>query len=214
MAAWNPHWIESLHSGAASDRARAAHEIFAFGRSRALEATRAWFEHTELSALLCPENDGQPHVTVGLAVHPETFAKIHRANGSPRLAEVPPDQDASEFELQFVPSSETSGSSVGAGPVPPVPTGASFALDILTARESHGSGAIARFLAKQGEGIQQVEFRCTDVDLAAALLRQHFSIDAVYPAKRPGANGSLINFLLVPCPDNKKILIELYQLPF
>src|SRR4030095_3472325 len=94
-----------------------------------------------------------PVATVGLAVLPLTFAGIREANDWPRLAQVPPEQDASEFELQF-------------------PGG--VALDVLTTREPGGAGAIARFLAKQGEGVQQVEFRCADVDRAAAILREQF----------------------------------------
>ena len=57
------------------------------------------------------------------------------------LADVPPDQDALEFEIEF-------------------PTG--VRLDILTTREPAGAGAIARFLQKFGEGIQQVEFLVTN----------------------------------------------------
>ena len=42
-----------------------------------------------------------PRLTVGIAVLPETFEKIRAANGSPPLADVPPDQDVLEFELEF-----------------------------------------------------------------------------------------------------------------
>lgn len=78
-------------------------------------------------------------VTVGLPFARETFSPIRVANGTPRLAEVPADQDAEEF------------------------------LDILTAREPAGNGAIARYLAKFGEGVQQVEFRCANVDRATEI---------------------------------------------
>jgi len=37
-----------------------------------------------------------PKTTVGIAVQPELFRQIRAANGSPRLAEVPPDQDAED----------------------------------------------------------------------------------------------------------------------
>jgi hypothetical protein len=81
----------------------------------------------------------------------------------------------------------------------------------LTTRDAGGSGAIARFLAKFGEGVQQVEFRCDDVDRAAAILREKFAVQPLYPAKRPGADGTNVNFFLVPAPDQTKVLIELYE---
>jgi len=45
-----------------------------------------------------------PAVTVGLAVRRETFVRIRNANGSPRLASVPPDQTpkSSSFILQMM----------------------------------------------------------------------------------------------------------------
>ena len=87
-------------------------------------------------------------VTVGLSFARETFSPIRVANGTPGLAEVPADQDAEEFELHFA-------------------NGVS--LDILTAREPGGNGAIARYLAKFVEGVQQVEFRCANVDRATEI---------------------------------------------
>jgi len=108
----------------------------------------------------------------------------------PHLAQVPTEQDASEFELHF-------------------PGG--ITLDVLTTRELEGTGAIARFLAKQGEGIQQVEFRCEDVDRAAAILQKDFGVEPVYPCKRPGADGTRVNFFLVSTASGQKVLIELYE---
>ena len=130
-------------------------------------------------------------ITVGLAVFPETFALIQRANGNPRLAHIPPDQDAEEFELHF-------------------PT--EISLDILTTREPHGDGAIARFLKRIGEGIQQVEYRCRDVDRAIALVKENFALTPVYPAARAGSDDTRINFFLAPAPDGGKVLIELYEI--
>jgi len=131
-----------------------------------------------------------PAVTVGLAVTPETFRAIREANGSPRLAEVPPDQDAEEFELHFPDR---------------------VMLDVLTTKEPGGPGAIARYLAKFGEGIQQVEFLCHNVDRAAAILREAFQLTPIYPATRRGADGTRINFFLVGVPGGGKVLIELYE---
>jgi hypothetical protein len=130
-----------------------------------------------------------PSVTVGLAVSRETFVKIRVANGSPRLAEVPPDQDAEEFELHF-------------------PDG--VALDVLTSRAPGGTGALAKYLAKFGEGVQQVEFRCADVGRATQILKEKFEVKPIYPETRPGADGTRVNFFLVPS-GSSKVLIELYE---
>lgn len=129
-------------------------------------------------------------IIVGIAVQPDTFQKIRAANNSPRLADVPPDQDAHEFELHLEDSIE---------------------FDILTTREPGGSGAIARFLQKFGEGIQQVEIYVRDVDRASAILRARFSLLPIYPATRAGADGTRVNFFLATTPDGKKVLIELVE---
>ena len=128
-------------------------------------------------------------MTVGLAVSRETFTKIRAANGLPRLAEVPPDQDAEEFELHF-------------------PDG--VALDVLTSRAPGGTGALAKYLAKFGEGVQQVEFRCADVERATEILKVKFGARPVYPERRPGADGTRVNFFLVSSASGK-VLIELYE---
>jgi hypothetical protein len=134
-------------------------------------------------------------VTVGVAVRREAFAKIRAANGQPALANVPQEQDAEEFELHF---------------------GEGVELDVLTSREPGGQGAIARFLAKFGEGVQQVEFRCLNVNRAMEILRERFGVAPIYPEARPGANGSKVNFVLVTVPgaraESAKVLIELYEL--
>jgi hypothetical protein len=127
---------------------------------------------------------------VGLAVAPDAFQAIHAANGSPRLAEVPPDQDGQEFELHFPDH---------------------IALDVLTSKDPRGSGTIARYLARFGAGVQQVEFQCRDVGRATAIVKEKFGIAPVYPATRPGADGTRINFFLVATPAGSKVLIELYE---
>jgi hypothetical protein len=181
--------IEALSSANPADRRAGAEEIYRVGRTPTDAIVSAWREESELAALLLAPS---PVVTVGLAVGRETFALIHAANGSPRLAEVPADQDAEEFELHF-------------------PHG--VLLDILTTREPGGSGAIARYLAKFGEGVQQVEFRCTNVDRATQILKEKFGVASIYPATRPGADGTRVNFFLVASPGAGKVLIELYDLP-
>ena len=186
MNNWMEEWVIALCSGSASERAAAAAKIFSAGRDRANDATRDWWRNDELRQLLGAE----PQVTVGVAVEPQTFARIREANGNPRLAKVPAEQDAIEFELHFAGGVE---------------------LDLLTSREPGGPGAIAKFLAKQREGVQQVEYRCGNVDRATAILREQFDVAAVYPETRPGADGTRVNFFLVPGADGKKVLIELYE---
>jgi catechol 2,3-dioxygenase-like lactoylglutathione lyase family enzyme len=66
-------------------------------------------------------------------------------------------------------------------------------------------------LARAGEGIQQVEFLCKDVDRATALLQEKFGVKAVYPETRAGADGTRVNFFLVATQENERVLIELYE---
>ena len=181
--------ITDLTSADESQRIAAAGELYQLGRASAGSAVSGWWTESELSGLLLAPN---PAITVGVAVQRDTFVKIRAANGSPRLAEVPSDQDAEEYELHF-------------------PDGVS--LDILTSRAPGGEGALAKFLWKFGEGVQQVEFRCTNVDRATEILKERFKVAAVYPATRAGADGTRVNFFLVPSPDCGKVLIELYEAP-
>src|SRR5882724_2711636 len=125
--------IVNLSSAESSVRLAAAEEIYGLGRAAGGSAVSAWWGESELSALLLGPN---PTITVGLAVERDTFGHIRIANGTPRLADTPPDQDAEEFELHFAEG---------------------IRLDILPAREPGGSGAIAKYLAKFGEGLQHVE---------------------------------------------------------
>src|SRR6267378_6573808 len=181
--------IAGLASADPSERKAAADAIYRAGRTSATTAVSAWWKDAELAGLLLGPS---PVVTAGLAVERTTFGRIRVANGTPRLAEVPADQDAEEFELRF-------------------PDG--ILLDVLTTREPGGSGAIAKYLAKFGEGVQQVEYRCTNVDRATQILKEKFRVAPVYPATRPGADGTRINFFLVVSPDGGKVLIELYESP-
>lgn len=179
--------IAGLSSGEASARGSAAAEIYAAGRAPADRAVEEWWSNEELSALLLRPNT---EITVGLAVQRETFAKIRAANDVTHLAEVPSDQDAEEFELHFE---------------------GGISLDILTSRAPGGDGAIARYLEKFGEGVQQVEFQCLNVDRATEILKERFDAPAVYPETRAGANGTRVNFFLVPMPGAGKVLIELSE---
>jgi hypothetical protein len=182
----NEEWIAALSSPEDGARAAAASQIYAAGRSRADQAIQRWRQNEDFARLLGKD----PEVTVGLAVKLETFTQIREANRWPQLAEVPPEQDASEFTLRF-----EGGTS----------------LDVLTSRDPEASGAIAKFLLKFGEDVQQVEFRCSDVNRATAILRDQFAVVSIYPGARPGADGTRVNFFLVDGGDGKKVLIELYE---
>ena len=179
--------IEGMCSSDPEVRVVSATEIYRSGRAMADHAVYPWWSDAKLADLL---ESHAPKVTVGLAVTPSRFHSMHEANGSPRLADVPPDQDAMEFELHF-------------------PGG--MTMDILTSKEPAGSGAIAKYLQKFGEGIQQIEFLCKDVDRATQLLQENAGVSAIYPATRSGADGSRVNFFLVSAPDAGKVLIELYE---
>jgi hypothetical protein len=179
--------IEGLWSTDSKERASSAARIRLAWVPAACAAITKWLEDEEFNGLV---GGAERNTTVGVAVGRETFARIRAANGMPRLAEVPSEQDAEEFELHF-----DGGNS----------------LDILTSRAPGGGGAIAKYLAKFGEGIQQVEFRCLNVDRASKILKDKFGVVAVYPETRAGADGTRVNFFLVPVADGGKVLIELYE---
>lgn len=179
--------LEQLASPDAAVRDAAAEEIYIAGSILARRASKPWFQDAEFVAIA----GAGPRITVGIAVSPGLFEKIRAANGAPRLAEVPPEQDAMEFELHF--------------------TG--LHLDVLTSRAPEGQGAIAKYLGKFGGGIQQVEFLCSDVDRATRVLVEKFGMKPVYPETRAGADGTRINFFLAATPEDEKVLIELYEKP-
>jgi hypothetical protein len=182
--------IQGLCASDSAKRALVAAFLFERGSEATKTLTQAWLACAPLANLLERNpSTGNPELTVGVAVEPATFERILTANGSPPLARVPADQDAREFELEF-------------------PAGAR--LDILTTRQPGGDGAIARYLAKFGEGIQQVEIAVTDVDRASEILRSQFGLQPIYPATRAGADGTRVNFFLVPT-DGKRVLVELVE---
>jgi hypothetical protein len=185
-----------------AERAWTASRLSSAGMQRVLDSLKDWQRDEELRDLMAqaagenstPVTVNAVKTTVGIAVLPETFDKIRAANGSLSLADAPTDQDVLEFELEF------SGSSFP-----------HIRLDILTTKSPGGSGAIARFLEKFGEGIQQVEIDVTDVDRATEILRTRFKIEPIYPATRPGANATRVNFFLIKSHDGQKVLVELVQ---
>jgi tellurite resistance protein TerC len=197
-------YIQRLADQDRTQRAQVAQDLYSHGKTRTLNWLDEWSKDQDFRALIVQEQSLQPNgqklawpkLTIGIAVRPDTFEKIRMANDSPPLADAPSDQDVMEFELEFAES------------------GLLFVrLDILTSNAPGGNGAIARFLEKFGEGIQQVEIDVTDVDRATEILRTRFKVEPIYPATRPGANGTRVNFFLVPAANNQKVLVELVEQP-
>jgi hypothetical protein len=191
-------WISQLADRDPRNRAEAALRLYLAGSGLCTPLLKQWLADPEFRALILPTGPNSPSrsdlepasIVVGIAVQPETFEKVRATNNLPPLAHVPPDQDAKEFGLHFE---------------------ARIELDILTTREPGGQGAIARFLERFGEGIQQIEVYVSDVDRATDILRSRFGLEPIYPTTRAGANGTRINFFLAPAPEGKKVLIELVE---
>jgi hypothetical protein len=179
-------------------RSESASRLYLEGSSLCTTLLKEWITDPEFRELILPSAPNQTgkansepgSIVVGIAVEPKTFEKIRAANGSPALSDVPPDQDAREFELHFEDRID---------------------LDILTTREPGGPGAIAKFLAKFGEGIQQIEIYVRSVNRAVEILISRFGLKPIYPAPRAGAGGTRINFFLVSAPQGNKVLIELVE---
>jgi hypothetical protein len=189
---------QSIHQLASSDhrvRELSAVAVHRVGVNLCRAVVENWSKESEFRRLLISGSSSETsgpvgmRLIVGVAVEPANFEAIRNASGNPRLANVPPDQDALEFELHF----------------------SHAELDILTTKAPGEQGAIARFLSKFGEGIQQVELYVSDIDRATELLKSKFQISPIYPATRAGADGTRVNFFLVATPDNKKILVELVE---
>ncbi len=177
--------ISSLASARRDQREAAALSIFRIACDTAEPLVRAWSQDPEFARLI-----SAPIFTAGLAVEPGRFAAIRSANGSPRLADVPPEQDALEFHVNV---------------------GVEARIEVLTTRDASGDGAIARFLRKFGSNIQHTEIATSDVDRATEILKSRFALQPIYPQARPGADRARINFFLVDAAQGKKILIELEE---
>jgi hypothetical protein len=180
--------LARLAGADAAVRERAAAEIFRQGCAAAEPVLKQWFADAEFRALVSGRG---PLLTVGVAVDPAQFEEIRRRTGA-RLAQAPPDQDVLEFELQF-------------------PHG--VRLDVLTTRDPAGDGAIARFLARFGAGVQQIECEVRDAARATQAIRSRFGLEPVYPETRAGANGTRVNFFLAPAAEGRKVLVELVEVP-
>lgn len=191
-------WIEGLAAADARARAEAGLRVYLEGVNQFLPLLHVWVDDLEFREMTLPYSrlaeeqakNGPSTLVVGVAVLPEWFEAIWKANGSPHRADVPPDQDALEFELEMDDAVK---------------------LDVLTSREPAGDGAIARYLKKFGVGIQQIELYVRDVDRASGLLREKFSLAPIYPATRAGADGTRVNFFLATTPEGQKLLVELVE---
>jgi len=200
----SPELISDLADKDQAERAKTAWKLFHHASTRTAWVFADWQKDETFRALMVPdrfERPGSgdffyPRLTVGIAVLPENFERIRAANGFPPLADAPADQDVIEFEIGFEGNIESHAR-----------------LDILTTKAPNEGGAIARFLEKFGEGVQQVEMDITDVDRATEILRTRFSLEPIYPATRPGANGTRVNFFLVTAWNNQKVLVELVEHP-
>jgi hypothetical protein len=181
-------WIGGLAHRDAGQRTASAQQLYRAGADLCNAPLRRFSADSEFRGLLCTHPGGSAHTESEAAVIVVGIA----ANGSPQLADVPPDQDAREFELHFEDHA---------------------ALDILTARDPGGAGAIARYLQKFSQGIQQVEIYVRNVDRATEILRARFGLEPIFPATRPGAGATRVNFFLVPTPPSQKVLIELVEMP-
>lgn len=73
----------------------------------------------------------------------------------------------------------------------------------------NAESTIAKFLDRNGEGIQQLAFRVTDINEAMSAVT-NAGMRLIYPTSRIGTAGSAINF--VHPKDTGGVLVELVQL--
>jgi hypothetical protein len=197
-AAGIARWIQDLSGSNERVKVESATRLYLAGVDLCTPLLSRWVADPEFRELRLSgkpasqthDRSQPPAIVVGIAVQPETFQRIRAANNSPRLAEVPADQDAQEFELHL---------------------DASIEFDVLTTRAPGGPGTISRYLQRFGDGIQQIEIYVRDVDRATEILRTRFALAPLYPVTRAGADGTRVNFFLATAPDAKKVLIELVE---
>lgn len=67
---------------------------------------------------------------------------------------------------------------------------------------------IAKFLARNGQGIQQLAYRVADIDAVSAILRDR-GVRLLYDAPKSGTSNSRVNF--VHPKDAGGVLVELVQ---
>jgi methylmalonyl-CoA/ethylmalonyl-CoA epimerase len=69
---------------------------------------------------------------------------------------------------------------------------------------------IAKFLDRNGQGIQQLAYRVTDIDAVSTVLRER-GVRLLYDAPKNGTGGSRVNF--VHPKDAGGVLVELVEPP-
>lgn len=70
------------------------------------------------------------------------------------------------------------------------------------------NSTIAKFLARNGQGIQQIAYRVTDIDAVSATLRER-GVRLLYDAAKRGTSESRVNF--VHPKDAGGVLVELVE---
>src|ERR1700676_5003279 len=97
-------WIRDLANVNPLTRGEGPHGLYLAGLNQCLPVLDQWKTDPEFSGLTKPtpveKSDHaeaeKPRIIVGVAVNADSFEIIRAANNSPRLADVPPDQDAKE----------------------------------------------------------------------------------------------------------------------
>ena len=72
------------------------------------------------------------------------------------------------------------------------------------------NSTIAKFLTKNGPGMQQLAYRVADLDHVSAVLKER-GMRLLFPEAKRGTGGSRINF--VHPKDARGVLLELVELP-
>ena len=70
------------------------------------------------------------------------------------------------------------------------------------------SSTIAKFLERNGQGVQQLAYRVTDIDAVSAILRDR-GVRLLYDQPKRGTSDSRVNF--VHPKDAGGVLVELVQ---
>jgi len=71
-------------------------------------------------------------------------------------------------------------------------------------------GAIARYMAKRGEGTHHIAYRVDDIDVVSQVLRER-GIELLYPTPRRGTAGAKVNFIHPKAAGG--VLVELIEPP-
>ena len=123
-----------------------------------------------------------PEETVALPSS-RTISNAFARLGSPHLAEVPPDQDALEFEIDF----------------PRRPAGY-FDHTPARGRRSHCPVSAEIWRKHPANRASREDCGCGSANSS----HSRFGVAPMFPATRAGANGTRVNFFLVPLPRARR----------